>query len=156
MQTRDTRLLCVRSFPEAHRGIAGARDPWCATHRKGGECGGDRCESRPWRIRDCTQEVAAPTAHKHSSLSQSLTLSLSHSLVLSLSHSPTLPLSRSPRSPRSRQDRRETGRHPSGQDWRRLTRGNQGSPTCARGGSRRTTRRTRGQSCTRRDRRWRR
>ena len=37
-------------------------------------------------------------------------------------------------------------RHPSRQDGRRLTSGNQGSSTCARGGSRRNTRHTQGQS----------
>ena len=37
---------------------------------------------------------------------------------------------------------REREGHPSRQDGRRLTRGNQGSPTCARGGSRRNTRHT--------------
>ena len=41
-------------------------------------------------------------------------------------------------------------RHPSRHDGRRLTRDNQESPTYARGGSRRSTRRTRGQSCMRR------
>ena len=46
--------------------------------------------------------------------------------------------------------------HPSRQDGRRRTRDNQGSPTCGRDGSRRNTRCTRGQSCTRRRRRWRR
>ena len=52
---------------------------------------------------------------------------------------------------------RETGRAPiKTGDGRRRTRDNQGSPTCARGGSRRNTRRTRDQSCTRRRRRWRR
>ena len=40
-------------------------------------------------------------------------------------------------------------RRPSRHDGRRLTRGNQGSPTCARGGSRRNTRHTKGQSYTR-------
>ena len=38
---------------------------------------------------------------------------------------------------------------PSRQDGRRRTRGNKDSPMCARGGSRSSTRRTRGQSCTR-------
>ena len=39
--------------------------------------------------------------------------------------------------------------YPSRQGGRRPTRGNQGSPMCARGGSRRSTRRTQGQNCTR-------
>ena len=47
-------------------------------------------------------------------------------------------------------------RHPSRQDGRRLTRDNQGNPTCARGWSRRNTRHMQGQTCTRRRRRWRR
>ena len=51
---------------------------------------------------------------------------------------------------------RETGKAPIWTGWAETDRGNQGSPTCARGGSRRKTRRTRGQSCTRRRRRWRR
>ena len=39
--------------------------------------------------------------------------------------------------------------HPSRQDGRGPTRDNQGSPTCGRGGSRRSTRRMQDQNCTR-------
>ena len=46
--------------------------------------------------------------------------------------------------------------HPSRQDGRKLTRGNQESPMCARDGSRRSTRHTRDQSCMRQRHRWRR
>ena len=45
-QTRDTRLLCDRSFPEAHRGSARARDPCCATHRKGSWLSGPMSTAR--------------------------------------------------------------------------------------------------------------
>ena len=47
------------------------------------------------------------------------------------------------------------GKDPSRQDGRRPTKGNQGSPTSARGGLRRSTGHTQGRSCTPRRRRWR-